>query len=510
MYQKDTQYTSSFKSKTLYYSLIFLRFLSSFFVLFLLLSPLVHRKYNIEEKPIIGIAIDNSTSILNSKVNDKKDIESKVKYLQDKLEGKCTVVPFSFGTQCQSDSLYSFAEKETDISQALEYFDESYMHQNPVALVVASDGLYNKGINPIYTSLQKKYPIYTIALGDTTVKKDTRIEDVHHNTFAYLGDKTSIEIDLGADFASGSSTNLSIYEISSAGSVKISTQQIAINSNSFVSTQALTVECKKAGIIHYRAVLDAVKGEDITQNNSFDFFVEVLDGRKKILIVGASPHPDMSALKQSLQNSKNYEVDITFDQSLLPKIESYNLIVMHQMPSQSDNASAWIQKINTLKIPALFIVGSQSNFSIFSSIQNNISAQLQANVHQDILPRVNSNFELFSLTDQTKATANTFPPLQIDLSSVSAKSAGSTLMYQKIGSVETQYPMIFFGDNNGVKNGYIIGTGLWKWNLSTFATTNNHEAFDEIIHKIANYLSVKKDARPFRTNLSKSTTKVLK
>jgi hypothetical protein len=61
--------------------------------------------------------------------------------------------------------------------------------------------------------------------------------------------------------------------------------------------------------------------------------------------------------------------------------------------------------------------------------------------------------------------------------------------------------MIIFFKNNDRKVGIIAGENIWRWRLSDFISRGNHEAFDELVGKIAMYLSVKGDKSFFRVNV---------
>lgn len=43
------------------------------------------------------------------------------------------------------------------------------------------------------------------------------------------------------------------------------------------------------------------------ENNRIAAFVEVVDGKKKILVLASSPHPDIKALRSVVEKNPNYE-----------------------------------------------------------------------------------------------------------------------------------------------------------------------------------------------------------
>ena len=58
--------------------------------------------------------------------------------------------------------------------------------------------------------------------------------------------------------------------------------------------------------------------------------------------------------------------------------------------------------------------------------------------------------------------------------------------------------MILFLQTTGKKTGIIAGENLWKWRLSDYLQKGNHDVFNELLNKIAQFLSVKADKSFFR------------
>ena len=57
--------------------------------------------------------------------------------------------------------------------------------------------------------------------------------------------------------------------------------------------------------------------------------------------------------------------------------------------------------------------------------------------------------------------------------------------------------MMAFGADKGRKVGFVVGEGLWRWRLYDFQLNGNHEAFDELIQKIIQYLALKENEDNF-------------
>ena len=65
-----------------------------------------------------------------------------------------------------------------------------------------------------------------------------------------------------------------------------------------------------------------MQGEVTYSNNVQDIFIEVMDGREKILILAAAPHPDIAAIKQLI--IQNYDTLIQNLQQNITKLDLVN------------------------------------------------------------------------------------------------------------------------------------------------------------------------------------------
>ena len=149
------------------------------------------------------------------------------------------VRPFTFGERVHEgiDSL-SFDEQLTDYSGLLDEIHTRFSGRNLGAIVLASDGLYNKGSNPVHSYQKLNVPIYTIALGDTTIHKDALIAQVSANRLAYLGNRFPMEIIVEGRKAAGETVT---FTVSRKGTV-LHTQTITFGEERSFQKIALTLE----------------------------------------------------------------------------------------------------------------------------------------------------------------------------------------------------------------------------------------------------------------------------
>ncbi len=482
----------------------FARFFVATTLAILLLSPFIRARTTQKFKPIVAVISDNSESIRNGLGKDTTEYQAKMRALISKLSDKYEVAAFTAGDQLANGIKFNFTDKSTDLSSALEDINSQYYNRNLGAVVLASDGIYNKGVNPVYTAANITYSIYTIALGDTTIKKDQKIANVFYNRVAYLNDQFGLRVDVQADNCPGKTVKMNIEQVDGANTKPVQNKDITYNSDNFYQSFDFVIPANKTGIAHYRVSLSSLPGEASLKNNSRDIFVEVLDGRQKILMVANSPHPDVAALKTAIENNKNYQLDVEYAETFSRKLNDYNLIILHQLPSANNKILNILKDARDLKKPVLFIVGSQTSLPDFQRSQNALIIKGNADKFNDVSATVAKDFSLFTLSDKTVQSIAKFPPFSSFFGEYSVNPASKVLLRQRINSVETDYPLWLFNETGDTKIGVICGEGLWRWRLYDYLLNKNQDATNELINKTIQYLSVKADKRPFRVNLQKN------
>ena len=502
LYYKDTRFKEL--AQPIKYIMAMLRALAGTLLAVFLLSPMLKTVKTEIKKPVIVIAQDASESV-GIAVKDSAAFKQQLETLSSSLNEQFDVKKYAFGEKVREGFDVGFKDKLTNIAEVLNNIYDNYTGQNLGGVVLATDGIYNEGANPLYSGVKLNVPIYTIALGDTTPKKDVMIKRVFHNNIAYLGDKFSVQIDVGANNCAGANTNLTIAQVDATGNSKqVAAQSIPINKNDFFFTKEITLDATAAGIQHYVAHLSTVPGETTTANNTKDFFVEILDARTKILILANAPHPDISALNDAISVNKNYTVTVSYINELKANIADADFVILHQLPSATNSADAVFNILNTKRIPRLFIVGNQTDTRKVSGLQNLVSITSDGKNTTDAQAVLNPAFNLFTLDENFRQIPN-FNPIIAPFGESKETGGGQVLYYQKIGKVETKYPLITLGESNGIKTGVIAAEGFWKWRLFDFAQHQNQHIADEMIGKIVQYLSVKEDKRKFRCTTDKTS-----
>jgi hypothetical protein len=423
--------------------------------------------------------------------------------LKRDLSDDYDVRSFAFDSDVRSGEGLNFQGQGTDISKALDGVTERFYGQNLGAVVLASDGLYNQGTNPVYSGARLTAPLFALALGDTTTYKDLILSKVLHNRIAYLGDRINLRIDLEAYHANGESTPVTISRIEKGNSSKVYSQVVPIDEAYHASTVSASLEAKHAGIQHYRVEWQVIDGESNLENNARDVFIEVIDGRQKIAILHASPHPDIAAIKRTIETNKNYEVHVKDVRNTGPnELGAYNLLIAHQVPARSGAGSKHIQKATQEELPILFVLGRQTHLHSFNQLQDLFGVLRATNDQNDVTASpVDAEFSLFKFEEQDLEKLAALPPLKAPFGQFKTSPNAARLLNQKIGNLVTDYPLLVFNQGVSHRIAVLAGEGFWQWRQHDHRMHGTSSATTALINKTIQYLSAKKDKRQFRVIL---------
>jgi hypothetical protein len=486
--------------KWLFYIVISARFLLISFLSFLLLGPMLKVVSREVERPIIVIAVDHSKSLVNTK--DSAAVLAKVNSFLEKakadLPADFDLKILSFGDHVRENTSEGFNDKATDFTSLYDAIDIKFANRNVGAIVIASDGIYNEGSNPVYGPDRIKVPIYTLAFGDTTVRKDAAIAKVNLNKVALLGNSFPMEVMLDAKQCSGSNLLISVAEDTSQ---IVFSKSIGVTSNDFRMNVPLFLDAKKKGISRYRISITKLDGEVTYLNNATDVFINVIENKQKVLILSVAPNPDIAALKNAIESSINYEVVTQTANEFTGRVSDYNLCILHGLPSSNNPSANLIDNFKNAGVPLWFILSATTDINTLNNLSLGLQVANNRGGLQDVYPIFSNGFSLFTFSDLLTDKIKEWPPLSSPFGVYILKAGSTSLLNQKIGVINTNQPLMVFSDQGNFKSVVLGGEGLWRWRLADYNSNGNHELSNELILKTVQFLSVKDDKSPFKINV---------
>jgi hypothetical protein len=491
-YQQETWLEK--KAKSLKLLLISLRTAVFSIIGILLLGLTLELLQFKSELPIVVSLIDHSSSMLNDE--DPKALQQNIanykQALNEKFKDGYRLDTYYFGSDLQTQSK-GFLDQKTNMEMAFEALSTKYFNQNLGAVVLISDGNYNVGAHPSYQAEHLPLtPIYSLAVGDTTLKKDQLIKHIAYNDLTFLNNEFPLEIDIEAYRLAGKTALLSVYE----DGQKIHEQRIQ-HAGKFQSSQTITFQhkAKKAGVREYRFQLSALPGEFTLRNNAKTIYIEVTDSRSKILMLSHAPHPDMAAIAQALKGNENYELIHQTPAKAKGEIKKYDLVIWHE-PSNGFDANL-LNEIKTNKVATWYILGSQAEMASVKQLPLGLNLQLRQQL-EEVQTYAQDGFSLFEPERQWLSLLEQFPPLQRRFGECTTLGATQTLLRQRIGPIQKKDPLLTFSDFNQQRSACLLGEGIWRWKLQAYQKTQRHDAFQSFIGQICSYLLVKKEGMGLR------------
>jgi hypothetical protein len=485
-----------------------LRFLTVTIISMLLLAPLLRSTQLESQAPVVVLLQDQSESVTQGMDsiafnNYRREFEA----LQTALAGKAELQSYAFSTDIRPGIDWDMSGKSTNIGLAFREIYNLYSNQNLAAVILATDGIYNEGSNPLYQTGKLNAPVFTIGLGDTIPRKDLILRRVFHNKIAYLGDKFSVQYDIAAVNCAGSNGMASVYKVDGNSTKLLQQFPFTINRDDYFETREILLDADQPGVQRFRIVLSSLPGEATTANNAQDFFVDVLDARQKILILANAPHPDISAIRQALDRSRNYEVSVGYIKDLRADPAQYDFVILHQLPSITSDISNILRDLDQRNISRLFVLGAQTQVARFNAAQPLLNLQGDGRSLNEVNGLWNPGFNLFVPDEKLREQVQRFPPILAPFGEYQLTGNAQVLLKQRIGRVDTEYPLLLLGEDRDIKIGIFCAEGIWRWRLFDYLERNNHDLVDDLIRKTVQYLSVKADKRRFRVVQSKSIFK---
>ncbi|MFW5757497.1 MAG: hypothetical protein ACOCYO_02335 [Bacteroidota bacterium] len=475
-----------------------LRFFAVAGICFLLLSPLIQLQTSRTEEPLVLFFQDNSLSVATTSDTTflQNQYSTELQELDRKLNDPFDFSMLAFGQEVRQTDDYDFNDPLTNFSEIFNYIENLYANRNLGAIVIASDGRFNRGSNPLYTARKFLFPVYTVALGDTTPQKDILIRNINHNRITYLDNIFPVEILIEGKQAAGNSTNLRIFHENDT----VFSQNINFSSDGYFEEIMVELKADETGVKRYTVELEEIKDEISVANNVQEFFIEVIDSRQKVLILANSPHPDVGTLKTSVERNDNFETEVSILENFKGSIDDFDVIIWHQIPSAQHKNHRLLEQAKELEKPQLFVLGSQTDIEALNALSTGLSLEPRSEETTGAQAEPNLSFPLFQLSEDLIEILTLYPPLSTPFARYNHPANANILAMQRIGNVPTNMPLIIFTEDAENKIAHISGEGLWRWRMNNFARKQHHREFDELISKIIQYLSVIEDKSFFRVH----------
>lgn len=455
--------------------LAFLRFISVFSLLLLIINPVVSRKIVETNKIPLAIVADNSRSITELKATT--DALKLVETLNSNsaLKEKFEIQNYTFDETFIAGKPLDFKGNQSNIHEVavnLKQLNKNAFY--PVVLI--TDGNQTIGNDYVY-GFHESTTVFPVVLGDTTTTFDLKINQLNANKYSFLKNKFPVEVFLQYN---GNKSVSAAFSIEKNGK-KISSQTVNFDAKNKVQSVQILLEADRVGLQKYKAVLSSTVKEKNSYNNTKNFAVEVLDQKKEIAIISDVSHPDLGAIKRAIESNAQRKVTIVKPNSI-SDLKKFNVLILYQ-PNASFRKVFEANK--NLKINTFIVTGMATDYTLLNQMQSDLVFKL-TNKKEDFTASFVSDFNLFAQTD---IQFSQFPPLENPFGKITEKGSVNTLLKAKVNGIEVGNPILTFSEKGTSRNAYLLGENSWKWRMESFVLNQSYEKYDLFIDKIIQYLS---------------------
>lgn len=483
----------------------FLRFSALAILGFLLLEPLIRSVEFEEEKPVAVLLMDESESVLvrsDSSTNSALQAWTDAAHAALGSEG-LEVERYGFGGALRPleptlDSAFAWTGAQTNLDEAIRSLSPRLENRNIAGVLLASDGLINRGASPVYGIQWPNLPVHTVGLGDTTAVRDRWIHRVNHNTVAYLGNAFPLQAFVESQGLADQS-----------GRIEVVHNGQVVASDTWITTGAFErkkfdfmLSADATGLQRFTVRVAALDGEYDATNNSRTVYIEVLESRRIIACIGAAAHPDIGALRMALEAMESYELRL-FDlatlkdpTALTEALNAADVVIAHNLLGKRWGGMEWTKLLAMNNLPVWWWASDEAAWRFLQS-DNALGVALtqSGDLNQTHRARMNPGFSSLEWPDGLAESVREWPPFLGPFEQATWSPAWSQLLFRQFGDVETRDAFWGLrGSTSGTKQILTIGEGLWRWRMRNFALEQRHDAFDAFIQRQVQFLAAE-DAR---------------
>ena len=455
--------------------LAFLRFFSVFALLLLLINPIISRKTVETIKTPLPIVIDNSASMADLK-SDKQAMELFEKLRENSaLNDKYDVQTYQFDEDFLPSDTIDFKGKQSNIDVVAKNLKNIYKNQSFPTILI-SDGNQTSGEDYVF-GFNPNNKVYPLVVGDTTTYLDLRVTQLNANKYAFHKNKYPVEVFL--NYSGTKSINAS-FKITQGNSV-LNEQTVAFSPSKKSATLNVLLPANSVGLQILKATVSSKEQEKNRYNNTKNFAVEVIDQKTEVALISDMSHPDLGAIKRSIETNAQRKVTI-LKPNQVSSLENYNILILYQ-PTMAFKSV--FEKNSNAKINTWIITGNDTDFNFLNQNQTQFTFKMSSQ-KEDYLASFDSQFNLFALDN---IGFEQFPPLENPFGAITANGNTNVLLSSSIRNISTNQPLLTFTETQGKRSAYLFGENIWKWRADYYLAKKDFVDFDIFLDKTIQYLA---------------------
>ncbi|MEM6327980.1 MAG: hypothetical protein AAF791_12750 [Bacteroidota bacterium] len=450
-----------------------LRFAALFLVLLLLFGP-VWRAFSMSgDAPLLAVLVDESESLTLGPGPPGERVRSAVTALPDDDALRF----YGFATEAaptSRDSL-AFSGPRTDIATALGRVERDFAGRNLKGVLLVSDGRVTQGRSPASLADRFPVPIFTAVTGDSAASRDVRLARVVTNEIAYAGSPLPLRLGVRQAGYEGQTAPVTV----TSGGRTVARGSVDLPTGGAEATVEVTVTPNSAGLRRYTVTVGPLAGEATTRNNSETVSVRVLDDSRRVLLVGAAPGPDLTAIRQTLETDRQLEVTARTQRSpgqfyegpLPDNVAAFDLLVLVGYPGRaaSDEDAARLAEAAREGLSTLFVLGRQTDLARLGEHFGDVLPVAPARIRPTFVEAGvgptpgGETHPVLEAAGVDPAQLTRLPPLQISETRWALQPGARTLLAVRRGGQTFRTPALAIRQSGPIRSAALLGTGVWRW-----------------------------------------------
>ena len=484
-----------------------LRFAALALVLFLLFEPILRRTDLDEQQPVLAVLVDQSESLTVAPDTAAPPADAVRTALAGLTDPRAERYGFADATAPLADTL-AFDGARTDIAQALEAVERRYAGRNLRGVVVVSDGRYTAGRNPLYLAERFPVPIYAAIAGDSVGRRDVAVQRVLTNEVAYAGAPLPFEVGIRAEGFGGERVEVSLFD----GERRVARQPLTLP-EAGEATVELETTPTTPGLHRYTATVTRLDGELTARNNAETVAVQVLDQKRRVLLVGGAPGPDLAAYARALATDP--DVDVVrrtqrapgqFYEGPLPDLAGLDAAVLVGFPGPVADAATAEQLAAAAAdgLPLLYVLTGSADLAALSRHFADVLPALPERVRpsfseaEAVVTGTGAAHPVLRRLRPGAADLARLPPARISESRWGLAPDAQVLATVRVQGVPLNDPLLVVRRRGRQRAAMLLGADTWRWfNLPPGLADVDGLAAD-LTANLLRWTTTREDRRPVR------------
>jgi hypothetical protein len=230
----------------------------------------------------------------------------------------------------------------TNLDRAVRRAVDSVGSSPLAGIVLITDGGINQGASVDEVSnflAERRLPIHVIGVGDPAPPRNVRVINVDAPENAFKQDPFAITAEIGVQGLVGQTIQVQLRERradSSEADALVNAREVLVEKDGALAPIVFQRQRAATGRFVYEINVPTVGAESVTDDNTKQTSVNVIEARTKVLVVSGSPSWEYRYLSRLLERDETFDVSCWLQSADLSAVRDGNTIIDHlpRMPEE--------------------------------------------------------------------------------------------------------------------------------------------------------------------------------